>query len=270
MKAIISHDIDHLTAWEHLASDLIIPKFIVRSKIELLTGKISVNEFLSRGGEFFSNKWQNIDELSLFNKQHKVPSSFFIGVKNGLGLSYSFASSSIWIKRLLKEGCEVGVHGIEFEDAGKIKNEYELFKSASGLSSFGIRMHYVRKNESTMLNMSNAGYVYDSSEFAFSNPYRVGAMWEFPFQIMDSWEMEGGKRWQSRNLAQAQEATKKDIEKAFTSGLKYVGIIFHDRYFSKSFRTWMEWYTWLVEYLIENKIEFIDFRHAVGEMNSKA
>ena len=163
----------------------------------------------------------------------------------------------------------MGVHGIEFESAGKIKDEYELFKSASGISSFGIRMHYVRKNENTMLNMAEAGYVYDSSEFAFSDPYRVGSMWEFPFQVMDSWAMEGGKRWQSRDLARAKEATKKDIDKAFTAGLQYVGIIFHDRYFSKSFRAWMEWYSWLVEYLGENKIECIDFRHAVQELNRK-
>ena len=39
MKVIISHDIDHITAREHL-TDTIIPKFIIRNKIELLTGKI--------------------------------------------------------------------------------------------------------------------------------------------------------------------------------------------------------------------------------------
>ncbi len=267
MKAIISHDIDHLTAWEHLTRDLIIPKFIIRSKIELLSGKISANEFLTRGAEFFRNKWENIDELNTFNRAHGVPSSFFIGVKNGLGLSYPLSASSVWIKKLIEKDCEVGVHGIEFESAQKIQTEYDLFKSVSGLSSFGTRMHYVRKNESTFENMSRAGYLYDSSEHAFRNPYRIGEMWEFPFQVMDSWEMEAGKRWQTRNLEQAKEATKKDIEKSFTANLDFIGIIFHDRYFSKSFDTWMNWYEWLIDHLAQNKIEFVNFHTAINELN---
>lgn len=47
--------------------------------------------------------------------------------------------------KLIDKGCEVGVHGIEFEDPVLIK-KYEDFREISGLDTFGTRTHYVRKN----------------------------------------------------------------------------------------------------------------------------
>ncbi len=269
MKAIISHDIDHLTVWEHFGKDLILPKFIIRSNIELLKGKIGFPEFFNRISDFFRNKWQNIDELIEFNQSKKIPSSFFIGVQNGLGLSYPAAASAWWIKHMREKGCEVGVHGIEFENLESITKEYNLFKSLSDQASVGTRMHYVRKNEFTLLNMSKTGYLYDSTEHAFKNPYKIGNMWEFPFQIMDGWVIEKGRRWQTQNLEEAKENTKQLIEQAHQEGIKYLGIDFHDRYFSQSFKTWINWYTWLAEYLEQNNISFINFTGAVKELEDQ-
>jgi len=99
MKAIFSYDIDHLTLSEHYFQDLIVPKFFVRSKIELLTGKISLAEFFYRIGDVFKNQWQHIEELHRFNKKNSVPTTYFIGVNKGVGLSYSTVQSAIWIKK---------------------------------------------------------------------------------------------------------------------------------------------------------------------------
>ena len=84
MKAIISHDIDHITVTEHLLRDLIVPKFMVRSHLELALGKISFKEYVARWTDFLKNKWQNVDELITFNNVKQVPSTFFIGVKRGV------------------------------------------------------------------------------------------------------------------------------------------------------------------------------------------
>jgi hypothetical protein len=267
MKAIISHDIDHITAWEHFTRDLIIPKFIVRSGIELLSDKISFSEYYYRLADLFKNKWQNLDELVSFNQSIGVPSSFFIGVANGLGLSYQPEASAYWTKKLIDKGCEVGVHGIAFENPMLIKKEYEDFQKISGLGTFGMRTHYIRKNTQTFRFMAETGYFYDSSEHAFKNPYRIGDMWEFPIQVMDGWVIENGRRWQTHNLSQAIDATKRLIEEAYEKSLPYLGIDFHDRYFSKSFQTWMAWYTWLIGYLNECEIGFCNFRQAVGEVS---
>lgn len=269
MKAIISHDIDHITVWEHLLKDTIIPKFIIRSKIELLTGRISINEYMLRFADLFKNKWQNINELIEFNQANAIASSFFIGVQNGLGLSYSKETSMLWINKMLAKNCEVGVHGIEFNSLENIKKEYDIFQALSSLTQFGTRMHYVRKNEQTFSSMAQVGYKYDSTEHSFKNPYKIGAMWEFPFQIMDGWVIEKGKRWQTQTIHQAKENTKQLIDQAFSANLNYLGIDFHDRYFSQSFKTWIDWYIWLINYLKENNIEFVNFRQAIIELENK-
>lgn len=269
MKVIVSHDIDHISASEHYFKDLIVPKHLVRSKIEFVTGKIGVGELANRYMEIFRNKWHNLDELQTFNKQHSLPNAFFIGVQNGLGLSYSLSLAQAAVSKLQKEKNSIYLHGIAYQDLNEIKGEKLLFEQSFGFKASGIRMHYVRKDETTLQRFSDAGFLFDSTMYEFKDPYKVDKMWEFPFQIMDGWIIEAGKRRQTRNLHESKEETKKIIEKAQKSGLNYLGIDFHDRYFSKSFKTWMNWYVWLIEYLKENKIGFVDFENAVKTEEAK-
>ncbi|MBK7669295.1 MAG: hypothetical protein IPJ32_19310 [Sphingobacteriaceae bacterium] len=266
MKAIISHDIDHITVTEHLLSDLIVPKFLIRSHLELVLCKISFTEYISRWTDFLKNKWQNIDELITYNNVKQVPSSFFIGVKKGIGLSYSNELAVVWMEQMINRGCEFNLHGINFNSINVIKEEKELFYKLCKQEATGIRMHYVRSDQETLLSLSKAGYKFDTTVHAFENPYKVGDMWEFPFQIMDGWVIENGKKWQSSNLNKAKELTKKQIDKAHKHNLMYLGIDFHDRYFSRSFNTWLEWYMWVVDYLIQNKIEFVNYATAIKEL----
>ncbi|MGZ3884297.1 MAG: hypothetical protein ACXVPQ_09660 [Bacteroidia bacterium] len=268
MKAIISHDIDHISVTEHLFRDTIVPKFMARMHIELVLGKITFREYMLRWTDFVKNKWQNIDELITFNNIKQVPSSFFIGVNKGIGLNYSNELALVWIEQMKNRGCEIGVHGIHYEDLASVKNELDRFLNLSGLCSAGIRMHYVRKDDNTLNFFSEAGYKYDSTVHAFENPYKIGTMWEFPFQIMDGWVIENGKSWQSIDLNEAKDKTKRLIDQAHQMDLKYLGIDFHDRYFSNSFRSWLHWYTWLIEYLLDNKIGFVNFNTAIQELES--
>lgn len=263
MKAIISHDIDHLTVWEH-TKDLILPKFVVRANIELALGKISFREYFLRMKEISGNKWQQIEEVISFNESHNIPSSFFIGVNNGLGLSYPAEKAADWIKNLSERNIEIGVHGIDFDSLEKVKKEFDRFNESSVDSTFGIRMHYLRQNQYTLEYLAKCGYQYDSSEFSFKDPYKIGNMWEFPFQIMDGWMIDKDKRWQSQTLQQAKDNTMLLLDKAHQANLQYLGVIFHDRYFSDSFKTWKNWYIWLVEYLEANNIEFVNYRKAIS------
>ena len=141
MKAIISHDIDHITVWEHLFKDTIIPKYMIRMHVELLKNKISLREYTLRWSDLFKNKWQNIDELVTFNNINLVPSSFFIAVNKGVGLNYSNESALLWIEQMQRRNCEIGIHGIDFDDEKLIKREFDLFSSLTKINSFGIRMH---------------------------------------------------------------------------------------------------------------------------------
>ena len=268
MKAIISHDIDHITVSEHLFRDVIIPKYFLRMHIELLSGKISGREYMLRWSDFVKNKWQNIDELITFNNINKVPSSFFIAVNKGVGLNYSNEAAILWIDQMLSRRCELGIHGIAYNNLAEMNKEFQLFKDLTNSTSFGIRMHYVRNSNQTFDLLNQVGYRYDSTVHDFKNPYQIGKMWEFPFQIMDGWIIENYKSWQSIHLEQAKENTIKLIDKAAAMDLKYLGIDFHDRYFSHSFKTWLEWYMWLIEYLKSNKIDFVNFNTAIEELES--
>ena len=99
MKVIIPHDMDHITAWEH-KRDLIIPKFIIRSSLELITGNISTQEYFKRYEDSIKNKWHNLEEIIKFDKENNILSTFFIGVSNALGLSYSLENAKLWTKNI--------------------------------------------------------------------------------------------------------------------------------------------------------------------------
>jgi hypothetical protein len=269
MKAIISHDIDHITVSEHLLRDLIVPKFLVRSHLELAMGKISFSEYISRWTDIFKDKWENIDELITYNNVKQIPSAFFIGVKRGIGLNYNNAHAAVWMEQILNRGCELNLHGINFNDMNVIREEKDLFLKLSRQETTGIRMHYVRTDQETVRNLSKAGYTFDSTVHAYEDPYKVGDMWEIPFQIMDGWIIENGKRWQSSGLNEAKERTKKQIDKAFKHNLKYLGIDFHDRYFSRSFKTWLDWYVWVTEYLQQNQISFVNYSMAIKQLENE-
>jgi hypothetical protein len=268
MKAIISHDIDHFTLREHLFNDLIVSKFFIRSYLEFVKGKISIKELVLRHADIFTNKWQNIDELISFNRSYDVPTTFFIAVAKGLGLSYSNAQAEYWIKHIQKRGCKLGVHLIEYTDAEKIGYERELFAKLAGTHDFGTRIHYIRNTHDTFNNLSKAGFAFDTSDYGYKAPYKIGGMWQFPFQIMDGYVIQAPKRWQSKNLQQAKDATLSMLDKCAENDLKYIGIDFHDRYFSDRFVTWKEWYMWLVDHLSTQKVELIDFTTAINELET--
>lgn len=271
MKVLLSHDVDHVTVWEHLTKDAIIPKFIIRAHLELVNGKIGIAEFLHRFGDFFHNKWNGIDEIITFHNSKGIKSTFFVGVNNGVGLSYPLSLSKQSIQKIIEAGFEAGVHGIDFDTAEKVKKEYDTFKSISGQDKFGIRMHYLRQNEHTFRFIKEAGYIYDATSKGNKDPFTdANGLWEFPLQIMDGWMIDGDKRWQSRNLEQAKQETLIIIQQAFDSKLEYMSLLFHDRYFTNSFVTWKEWYIWVVEYLISQKCEFMTHMQAVNQLENKA
>ncbi len=269
MKVIISHDVDHITVWEH-KKDLIIPKFTVRSSIELFIGSISFREYFLRFKELAKNKWQNLEELMEFDRGEQIPSTFFIGAANGIGLSYSLRNAEFWVKKIIEKGFNVGVHGIAFNDLKGIKKEYETFKQISGLSKFGIRIHYLRYSTVTLKFLSEVGYIFDSTLYKPENSFKVGGLWEFPLHIMDSYTFQENSRWQNQTLKQAQDKTKRRIEEANKKGIKYLTILLHDRYFSNSFRSWKDWYIWAIGYLKDSGFEFTNYAGAIKESEKKA
>jgi len=127
MKIIISHDVDHLSIHEHWLKDLFIWKFLFKTILYTMTGRLLFRVGLRRLCALFSRRFHNIDEVMTVDRQFSVPSTFFVGMRNGLGMSYSWASARQAVEHIRREGFAVGVHGVAFEEAQLVHEEHERF-----------------------------------------------------------------------------------------------------------------------------------------------
>ena len=266
MKVIISHDVDHITAWEHWKDGVLI-KAIIRIFVEYAIGVIGSKEIKARVVELIKNKWNYIDELMEFDKEHNIPSTFFIGVNNGKGLSYSLKSAEYWIKRIEENGFDVGVHGICYKNFYWIKKEYETFKRICNCDSFGIRMHYLRLDDDTLKYLSQAGYMFDSSVYKLAYPYKVDSLWEFPIHIMDSYVFEGYKgHFAKTPLTKAMEQTIKVLDELERNNFKIFTLLHHDRFFSDAYKPIRDWYVWVIKEIAKRGYEFVNYKSAIQEL----
>jgi hypothetical protein len=267
MKVILSHDVDHITVWEHW-KDPIIPKFLVRAHLEHVLGKISLKEVGLRYAGLVHNRWERIEEVMDLHEQHGIRSCFFFGMANGVGLSYPLRHAEKHVPRVIARGFEAGVHGIAYTDEAAIQEEYRRFAAISGTHDFGIRMHYLRQDDTTFSKLAATGYRFDATTQGVRDPYRLHGMWEFPLLLMDGWAIDGDKRYQSRDLEGAKQYAIAKLEEAEQAGLQYTSILFHDRYYSPAFATWKAWYEWLLVHLKERGHGFITHAEAMRELEA--
>lgn len=267
MKIIISHDVDHLYVSDHFC-DLIFPKLWLRSSLYLLRGKINIRTWIFRLLSIFDSKLHRIPELIEFENKNQFHSTFFFGMDNILGMSYKQHKALPWIKYVNENGNETGVHGVSFDDPEKISKERSDFSKLTGKKSFGIRMHYVRFSRNTFNFLSDAGYLYDTSEFnkekfEIASPYRVGNMWEFPLHIMDAYVLKNG-------LGNGKKITESLIKQARELKMPYCTILFHDYQFNRdTYPDFYNWYTWLIKYLKSENFSFISYQDAILELEGK-
>ena len=270
MKIIISHDVDHLDATDHLFRDMILEKLWVRSFIHLCKKKISFKTFWHRLTLLFHNRMNRIDEVMTFDRAHGIPSVFFFGMDHALGMSYPRKKAEAMIRHVKENGFDAGVHGVDYQDADKMKAEHDAFADLSAMQHFGIRNHYVRFDEDTFEKLNHAGYLFDSTwfnkqELDIRPPYRVGKMWEFPLHIMDGYICPQGE------LEQGLKNTFEAIRKADSLGMPYCTILFHDYQYDEGFDPKMKrWYEETVRFCEEQHYEFISYRDAIMELENRS
>ncbi len=268
-KVIVSHDVDHLFAKDHWFRDLIYPKMWVRNTLQLIKKETSVREWWLRNTSCFRKNRHNLEALMDFDENHGIPSTFFFGMNQGLGMSYRPEEAKPVIQEVHERGFAVGVHGIEYQDYDGMKREYDMFKEINGFEPCGIRMHYVRFDENTFEKLSKIGYVFDTTEFDKKNcgirklPYQLGKMWEFPLAIMDA--------YLPQSFEGARQTTLKLLEECRTAELPYITVLFHDYQFCDDYSDMRNWYKWLMNYFVDSEdFSFISYKTAIQELNPVA
>ena len=250
MKVIVSHDVDHLFARDHWFRDLFYPKMWIRNTLQLIKKEITGKEWWLRNISCFRKNRHNLEVLMDFDEKHGIPSTFFFGMNQGLGMSYKPEEARPVILKVHERGFAVGVHGIEYQDPTGMEKEYNTFKQVTGLEPCGIRMHYVRFDEKTFERLSSIGYTFDTTEFDKSKdgtrkiPYKVGKMWEFPLAIMDA--------YLPQSFTAAKKSTLELLKQCKEKNLPYVTVLFHDYQFCEDYQDMRKWYEWLIGYFMSS------------------
>jgi hypothetical protein len=265
MKIIVSHDVDHITVREHLLKDLYIQKWLLKCALYGAFGKIDPCLALRRMCAVFGARLNRVAEVMETDRQFGIPSTFFVGMANGLGLSYSLPAAAAMVNMIRQDGFQVGVHGIAYAEGDAIREERARFcRVRQGETDFGIRNHYLRATPETASLQALAGYAFDSSEYGLREPYLVGGLVEFPVCLMDAYLLSLGRN----DLEDVKRRTLAAIEQGRERNLSHFTIIFHDCYYSGLFPDHRAWYDWLVRY-VSDHYEVTDFAAALHEIKTK-
>lgn len=264
MKIIVSHDVDHISSYEH-ARDLMVPKYVARALLEMGTGHIGASEFSARMVETVRGRWNRVRELVVYDAGLGIRSCFFFAVANGFGLAYKSEAARLLVAEVRAAGHEVGIHGIARGDVTTLHAERQAFEDAYGGPCRGIRMHYLHSDPALLQRLAVAGYAWDSSLRGDGPAHDVGMLQAFPVHVMDGDVMLAGRRRQCVTLSTALERTQQRLQKLAEAGVDYASLLFHDRYFSDAHRTWRDWYQGTLEWARRQGIEFCSYEEAVAE-----
>ena len=265
MKIIVSHDVDHLFWSEHFFHDLYITKLWVRSFKLLLTGVIDAKTFASRINFWSDKRINRLEEVMALERSMDIPATYFFVMRPGLGVAYKAGKAAPVIKKILAAGFGAGVHGMAYNDLPAMQEEYNTFKTISGLSNFGVRMHYLRSDEDTRNKLSQTGYTFDSTSYDIADPYRAGNMMEFPISVMDVYCV----RPDHKTIDNAKAYTLEKLELAEKNNIKYFTINFHDMLFDPAYALYMEWFTWVIGICKQRGHTFTGFENAVADYENR-
>jgi hypothetical protein len=179
--------------------------------------------------------------------------------------AYDISDIPEWIEVLMKDGCEVGVHGIDaWHDVAKGREELARVKSATGQEEIGIRMHWLLRGENTIKVLEEAGYAYDST-FGYNETvgFRCGtgqvfrppgarSLLELPMHIQD------GALFYSSRLGLTDAEAAKRCEGLGQIATRFGGVLtvlWHDRSLGPE-RFWGDFYVHLVDQLKSMNVWF--------------
>ena len=187
--------------------------------------------------------------------------------------AYDITDIPQWTTALMREKCELGVHGIDgWHSAEKGKEELGRITGVTGQSTAGVRMHWLLQHAGTHGVLEQAGYAYDSSAgynetIGYRNgtgqvfrPASARTLLELPLHIQD-----GALFYPQRLNLSEPEAWSRCLP--FVENARQLGgvltVLWHDRSHGPE-RFWGDFYQKLVDFLKSRKAWFATGGQAVG------
>lgn len=295
--ACLSHDVDFVKICNHIFGHAMwgfIYRGLVGSCKKLINGKTSYSRLLQKWKAVLllpfvylglaDDFWFQFDRYLKIEKYLKS-TYFFIPFKNRVGNKVSNRNASLraakydindlkkLLSYLIKEGYEIGVHGIDaWHNVESGYQERKRISEIIGESNLGIRMHWLLHDDQTFQILEKAGYLWDSS-FGYNEtvgyrggttqvfrPIEVKNLLELPIHIQDTTLFYPRRMGLSEK--QAMNLCKKLINNASICG-GVLTINWHQRSLGPE-RLWEDFYVKLLEELRANRPWFASINQAVG------
>jgi len=281
----LTHDVDHASIRRHKLDRTMfgfLYRATLQSPINLIRGRLSLTNLLLNWSAaarlpfvhlgLAKDFWDQFERYLAIDKGH--PSTFFVIPFEGRpgrtldgaapllrACRYDVSHIAAKIPELTSRGCEIGLHGIDaWIDSSKGREEAQRIYDISGISTIGVRMHWLYLNLDSPARLDEAGFFYDSTiGYNETVGYRAGTsqvfnplpgrrILELPLHIMDTALFYPGRL----NLS-ALEAWEK-LAPMFDNAVRYGGVLtinWHDRSIAPE-RCWGAFYSQVLDCL-ENR-----------------
>jgi len=284
----LTHDIDFIRIRDH-KFDHTMWGFLYRATVgtllDVIKGKRNLKELYQNGKAVLMlplvylglcrDFWFKFDRYMELEEKVAAHSTFFlIPFKNKMGKNitgkgskfraakYDVTDIQDTVRKLVNEGFEVGVHGIDaWHNTKSAREEKTRISAISGKSDIGIRMHWLCFNKDTYQILEEAGFTFDST-FGYNDAvgYRAGTsqafrpsdtinIFELPLHIQDTALFN--PKHMSLNKNEAWQRCQYLIKNASCNG-GILTILWHDRSLSPE-RLYEDFYIKLLNELKNNK-----------------
>jgi hypothetical protein len=270
---VVSHDIDHLGFRDHIV-DWFLARYLVqvtRSNLLHRFRPLNFVDSLWGVGQAIAghDRWDTIDEVLRADLEAGVPATWFVAVRNGLGIAYGTQGAKQVVRQLQQANVEIGLHGQSAHDAGALTSEVRELSEIVGAPIQGLRMHYLRLTPQVYDGAAAAGIRYDSTvldrEHPASDESRLKGprlvrptLVEIPLHVMDS------TLFSTLSLGLTTEQAIDYVRRVLgcaCDGGRIVVINHHPNYYSRQNRDMRSWYDAILKELTSRSdLLLTDFR----------